>query len=70
MDKKTGTLLIRLSIAEKAAFTQCADLAGIPVSAWMRERLRQAATKELESAGQRVPFIKPVSLQGADHGNE
>jgi len=62
MDKKTTTVLMRLSAAEKAGFEQCAQLAGIALSAWIRERLRLAAIKELENAGQKIPFIKPVSL--------
>ena len=66
MEKKTGNLLIRLTESEKAAFAQAAELAGIPVSAWIRERLRLAAIRDLEGAGLRVPFVKPISLFGED----
>ena len=62
MEKKTGNLLIRLSVPEKAGFARCAQLAGIPLSAWVRERLRLAAIRELESAGQQVPFIADVPM--------
>lgn len=63
MDKKTGNLLIRLGVAEKEAFKQAADLAGIPLSAWIRERLRTAAIRDLEGAGLPVPFVKPFHIE-------
>ena len=66
MDKKTSSLLLRLSAQEKDAFEQCAEIAGVPVSAWIRERLRFVAVRELESAGKRAPFIKPISLEHDD----
>ncbi len=65
MEKKTGNLLIRLSVSEKAGFEQAAALAGIPMSSWVRERLRLAAIRELESAGKRAPFLQAVTF-GAD----
>ena len=48
---------IRVSQDEKAAFQAAAQLAGIPLSAWVRERLRRAAVRELEDAGQDIPFL-------------
>lgn len=66
MDKKTTTVLMRLSATEKAGFEQCAQLAGIALSAWIRERLRLAAIRELESAGQPVPFVKPFKIEGVE----
>lgn len=62
MNKKTTSVLIRLSVAEKDGFEQCAELAGIPLSSWVRERLRLAAIRELESAGRRVPFVAGVAI--------
>lgn len=56
---KTEAILIRAEPEEKQAFRLAADLAGVPLSAWMRERLRRAARLELVDAGQRVPFFKP-----------
>jgi hypothetical protein len=50
-------LEIRLETAEKQAFRDAADLAGLDLSAWVRERLRIAARKELESASQPVAFL-------------
>lgn len=57
---KTERLLVRLDGPEKDAFESAANLAGIPVSAWVRERLRWAATKELQNAGREVPFLQPL----------
>jgi hypothetical protein len=39
------------------AFRVAADLAGLALSAWVRERLRLAARRELEEAGKSVPFL-------------
>lgn len=59
---KSKTIQIRLAGDEKAAFLEAASLAGLPLSTWVRERLRLAAIRELEGAGKRVPFVKPVPL--------
>ena len=61
---KTDVLRDRLSESEKEAFQTAADIAGISVSSWVRERLRMAAVRDLEGAGMRVPFIKPIALRG------
>jgi hypothetical protein len=53
-------LKIRMDAAEKQAFSDAADLAGIPVSTWMRERLRRAAVRELEEAARPIAFLPPV----------
>jgi hypothetical protein len=42
---------------EKEAFAEAARLAGAPLAVWMRERLRLAATRELQGAGRDVPFL-------------
>jgi hypothetical protein len=55
-------LEIRLAEDEKQGFRAAARLAGLPLSAWTRERLRLAAIRELESAGQKVPFVAPIDL--------
>jgi len=63
---KPQVLQIRLSEVEKQGFQAAANLAGIPLSSWVRERLRLAAIRDLESAGQKIPFIAPVHLGAAD----
>ena len=42
---KTDSSKFRIQPTEKDAFQQAADLSGIALSAWIRERLRRAATK-------------------------
>jgi len=57
-DKIKGIRLdMRLEASEKEAFRLAAALSGLDLSAWIRERLRQLARKELEQAGQDVPFL-------------
>jgi hypothetical protein len=59
---KSDIIKIRLEPEEKQAFEEAAGLAGISLSAWMRERLRKSARIELEDAGQQIPFLmhRPV----------
>jgi hypothetical protein len=63
---KAQVLQIRLTEAEKQGFVDAAALAGIPMSSWVRERLRLAAIRELESAGRKIPFIAPIHLNDAN----
>ncbi len=63
---KDHVLQIRVTESEKQGFAAAAELAGIPLSSWVRERLRLAAIRDLESAGQKIPFVKPIRLSGTD----
>jgi hypothetical protein len=54
---KAEYLELRLAPLEKQAFKQAAEIAGIPLAAWVRERLRRIATRELEEAGLKIPFL-------------
>lgn len=66
--EKTETIQVRVTPEEKAGLFQAAEISGIPLSSWVRQRLRLAAIRELEGAGRRVPFIKPVSMrEGNNH---
>jgi hypothetical protein len=57
-DKIKGIRLdMRLESTEKEGFRLAAELAGLDLSAWIRERLRRAAWEELERAGRPVPFL-------------
>jgi hypothetical protein len=58
---KTDLLKIRLSALEKAGFKAAAEIAGLGLSAWARERLRRVAVRELEDAGQDIPFLQRES---------
>ena len=61
---KTALTQLRMSNEEKQAFQEAARLSGISLSAWVRERLRLAAIRELESAGLAVPFVPRLPLRG------
>jgi len=60
--KKSDTLdeylELRVKASEKQAFKAAADLAGISMAAWARERLRRATIRELEEASVRVAFLQ------------
>jgi hypothetical protein len=45
-----------LDAEEKQAFRDAADVAGLALSTWVRERL--VASKELEEAGKQEAFMK------------
>lgn len=55
--RKQGFIKIRVESAEQEAFQKAADIVGIPLSAWVRERLRGASIRELEEIGLRAPFL-------------
>jgi hypothetical protein len=53
---RRGLLQVRVTEKEKEVFEQAANLSGLALSAWMRERLRTVARQELEATGKRVQF--------------
>jgi hypothetical protein len=55
---RSEDLLVKLLVDEKEAFKDAAQLAGVPLSSWVRERLRQVATRELKAASHPIPFLK------------
>lgn len=57
---KSETVKIRLSDDEKAAFQRAAEISGISLSSWMRERLRLAATRDLEQTGTAPEFLSKI----------
>jgi uncharacterized protein (DUF1778 family) len=61
-ETKSQSVLLRLEPGEKEGFRAAADLAGIDLSAWIRERLRRIARQELEEAGLPIPFIRQPNL--------
>jgi len=63
---KGQVLQIRVNELEKEGFLAAAEVAGIPLSSWVRERLRLAAIRELESTGQKIPFVAPIHLRLTD----
>ena len=57
---QTEYLDVRFVIAEKQGFNAAAELAGMPVTAWVRNWLRQATRVELKSAARSVPLLLPT----------
>jgi hypothetical protein len=49
---------VRLDRLEKQVFSMSALLPGLEMLAWARERLRWAATRELEAAAKQIPFLR------------
>lgn len=60
MTDKDYNLQVRLSSRERSAFEEAAKMAGLSMSAWVRERLRRAARTELQSGGVKVAFIEEI----------
>jgi uncharacterized protein (DUF1778 family) len=56
---KTDLLKLRITPSEKKGFQEAAQLSGLSLSAWARERLRRVAIRELEDASKDIPFLKP-----------
>jgi len=61
---KSQSLKIRLSPEEKQSFEDAAELAGLSLSAWIRGRLRKAATTELEAASRQIAFVQAQRAAG------
>lgn len=55
---KDLSLVIRLNGLEKQTFEDAAELAGISLSTWVRERLRWVAIRELGEASRPIRFLK------------
>lgn len=59
---KRAYLDVRLDESERAGFVSAANLSGLSLSAWVRERLRRAAIRELEEARRPIPFLEHFKL--------
>jgi predicted HicB family RNase H-like nuclease len=59
-NRRTEYLEIRLNENEKRAFQEAAQISGISVSTWVRERLRRAVIRELEEAGRPATILLGV----------
>ena len=57
---KEKRVFIRVTDEEKAAFDKAAEISGIALSAWARQKLRSAAIKELEAVSEPIPFLNQV----------
>ena len=63
-EKRPEYLDVRLDVFEKKSFKDAANLAGVPLSTWVRERLRNAARRELIEAGHSVAFLQRAAERG------
>jgi len=63
--KKVVPLNIRVAELEKATFARAAEIAGVPLSSWIRQRLRSAAMRELDNIGEPAAFL---AESGGAHG--
>ncbi len=50
-DARDQLMQVRVQEREYGSFKRAADAAGLDLSAWVRERLRRIARKELREAG-------------------
>jgi hypothetical protein len=62
---KEDVIKVRVGTAEKQAFQEAADIAGIGMSAWIRERLRRAAIRELEEMARPIPLFSSPSANAS-----
>jgi uncharacterized protein (DUF1778 family) len=58
---KTEYIEMRVEKSEKDTFRAAADAAGLPLSGWIRQRLRRDAKKELEDLGLPVAFLQRLA---------
>jgi uncharacterized protein (DUF1778 family) len=58
---KTEWIEMRVEKSEKDAFRVAAEAAGLPLSGWIRQRLRRVARKELEDLNMPVAFLDRLS---------
>jgi antitoxin component of RelBE/YafQ-DinJ toxin-antitoxin module len=58
---KAEYIEVRCEASEKEAFRAASEAAGLPMSGWIRERLRRIARKELEDLGLPVAFLDRLS---------
>lgn len=57
---KDELIKVRVALDEKQTFQDAADVAGIALSVWIRERLRRSAIRELEEASRPIRVFSPV----------
>ena len=57
-ERKSESLLVKVDQREKQAFRDAAELAGVGLSTWVRERLRRTAVRELEQAARPIAFLE------------
>jgi len=64
--KKDTQILIKVSEPEKEGFKKAAEIAGIGLSAWARQKLRSAAIKDLQEVGEQIPFLEQIKINDSN----
>jgi hypothetical protein len=67
IERQTAKILLTMLESEKAAFEQAAVLSGLKKAAWIRTRLREAATQELAKHGLTPQFLPKIA--SGERGN-
>jgi len=60
---RSALIKIRATQTEKEAFERASSLAGLSLSAWVRERLRRTVIRELTEAGIQIAFLQVMEGQ-------
>jgi len=55
---KSEMVKMRVSVEIKESLQKAADVSGVSLSSWARDRLVRAAILELKEAGQKIPHIQ------------
>lgn len=55
---KDEIIPLRVSPEEKEGFNRAAEIAGMTLSAWIRQHLRKASVKELGAVNEKAKFAK------------
>ena len=63
MGEKPEILQVRVTASEKSTFERAAEISGLSISSWVRERLRKSSRLELQSSGVKVPFMADISIE-------
>jgi len=62
LEKVKGEYMeLRLDVAEKEAFVKAAEISGMSLSGWVRDRLRRASKKELQDMNMPVAFLDRIT---------
>lgn len=61
--KREAQIIVRVTDMEKEGFEKAAEISGIGLSAWARQKLRAAAIKDLQDVGEKIPFLIPIKVK-------
>ena len=61
--EKTNVIQVRITKSEQEGFKRAAEISGIGLSAWARQKLRSAAIRDLQEVGEAIKFLEPINLK-------